>query len=244
MATDIEIIVELQQVMRDLADARRSLEEVPEDMAELHEEHGRLSSEIERLEQESSEAESSRRKAEAEAEDQQGKVEHFQEQVNRVTTQKEYGALLSEIDGARERKRAAEEEALEALERHETLQGELETLKGSFTEIDERYRDGIAAWEEEKPAIRERIANLETRAEILREQLAPPVLARFDRLFERHHGDPLAAIEKMERPGSTFYRCSVCNYQVRPQVVVELRSHGQLTTCECGRQRIFYLPEE
>ena len=246
MKTTLETIVELHQVLTELARNQQRHDEVPESMRELHDEHGTVRAEIERLETELGEADQSRRTAEAGALDAQQKINHYQQQINLVSTQREYGALLSEIDTARGIKQEHEEAALAEIERHEESARQGDELKERFTELDSSYAEELDKWEKDKPEIAEEIERLKGRAEVLRESLSASILRKFELLFERHDGDPMARIEKVERTGKspTMYRCSVCNYSVRPQVVVEIQTRGDLVTCDCGRQRIFYLDSD
>jgi predicted nucleic acid-binding Zn-ribbon protein len=244
MATNLETIVELHRVLHGLEQARQRLEDLPESMKELHQEHHQHQQEMERLETEMREADVLRRAAEGKAQEAQSKIAHFQEQIGRVTTQREYGALLSEIDTAKALQRQHEDEAIAALERHETANGQHAALAAAFADLDRRYREGLMLWEAEKPDIQAQIARLEGTSQTLRERLPKSVLTTFERLYERHGGEPLARIVRLERSGGpTLYRCSVCNYQVRPQAVVEIRSSVELRICDCGQQRIFYIDE-
>ncbi len=64
-----------------------------------------------------------------------------------------------------------------------------------------------------------------------------PFLGHLRRIFERYKGDTLAVVRKVERPGAqAIWHCSSCNYQIRPQVAVEIRSRGTIVQCEgCKR---------
>ena len=55
--------------------------------------------------------------AEAATQDCNEKLKHYQEQVNRVRTQREYSAILAEIDLVREQSKSFEEQALTARSR-------------------------------------------------------------------------------------------------------------------------------
>jgi len=115
----LDTIVDLQQASMELAHSRALLDGVPESMQELHDQYEQQRSEIERLEQECQQAELERRAAEAEAAAGKESIERYQEQIARVTTQREYGALLSEIDTVRAGMREADEQALLAIERQD-----------------------------------------------------------------------------------------------------------------------------
>lgn len=246
MTTTLDAIVELHNVLSELSSQRARFEGVPESMQELHQEHQKIQSELAQLEETAKVSEDERRVAEGNADDAQQKIERYKKQIGQVSTQREYGALLTETDAARTIKQEQEEEALAALGRHDEAAKLREELLQRFGEIDGEYQAELKKWESEKPELGERIQALETQATALRESLSKPALLQFERLFERHNGDPMARIDKVERAGKkskgpVMYRCSVCNYSVRPQVVVDLQNRGEIVTCDCGRQRIFFL---
>ncbi|HVS15251.1 MAG TPA: hypothetical protein VMV46_15090 [Thermoanaerobaculia bacterium] len=246
MSPSIETIVELHHVLTELDSERQKLTGLPEPMRVLREELDQVGAELERLQEVVAEAEAARRAAELEAASRQEKIDHYQGQISRVTTQREYGALLTEIDTMSQQRREHEEEALASLERQEQTAQASEELRARHQELDVAHRTQLEEWEGQKPAVTARIDELEARVSVLRERLPRPALQLFERLRELHGGDPMAQVIKVERPGSgpTMYRCRVCNYSVRPQAVVQIQTAGELIVCDCGRQRIFYLEHE
>lgn len=243
MTNHLADIVTLQALLLELAAAEQRLTGIPDWMKELHEEHqGRLAA-ITELENAAEAARHDRRGAESAVADAQEKLKRYQQQLNQVSTQREYGALLHEIDTAKAQIAAAEEQGLAAMERRDLVEGELGEARNAFEELDARYKGELERWEGEKPAIAQRIDELKIAASSLREALPRGILAHFDRVRERNRGEGLAAIQEVNRGGRgpRFWHCGACNYSVRPQVVVEVRS-GALIQCE-GCKRILYVPE-
>lgn len=238
----LDTIVDLQLASVELAHNRALLEGVPESMQELHDQYEHERSEIERLEQEWQQAELERRAAEADAEAGKESIERYQEQIARVTTQREYSALLSEIDTVRARMREADDEALQAIERQDEASTQLDEIRGSFETLNEQYQEQLAVWEEQKPEMRKRVEALEGRIEAFRERLPPAALLQYERLFDRHGGAPLAAIGVVVSSGAPIRHCSFCNYRIRPQVVVQIQTQGALVPCD-SCQRILYLDD-
>lgn len=246
MASHLETVVQLSRILTELAAAQGALAGVPDWMRELHGEHAAQLAAIQELDAASTAAASERRTAEAAVADTQEQLKHYQQQMGLVTTQREYGALLKEIDTAKASIHRLEEEVLGALERHEQARASLEERRTAFAELDRSYADQLARWEQEKPAIQASIAALEASAEELRKALPRAVLAQFERLRSRLGGEPLATIKRVERPtsaGPTMHSCAACNYRVRPQVLVEIRAGEQLVQCESCK-RILYLTDE
>jgi predicted nucleic acid-binding Zn-ribbon protein len=242
MARHLVTLVELQEVLVRLVDARSRHAAVPEPLAALQEENEQLTARIAELQNVISEADSEQRSAEGLATEAQQKAEHFESQTSLVTTQKEYGALLSEIDAAKQARETADESALAAIERADVSRTELETLTAQQAELAEKLAAGLAEWESERPELEAEVQGLEQRAEGLRAELPPQVATLFERLLTRHTGSPLARIIEIERPGATMWRCEACNYSVRPQVVVQVRTGNEVVLCDTC-QRVFYFDD-
>jgi uncharacterized protein len=240
----LETIVELQSSLNHLRSAEHRLHGIPDWMRELHQEHSVRRAEIEALEQAAEEATKERRTAEAAAADAQEKLKKYQQQINRVTTQREYGALLQEIDTVKGQISGFEEQAFASLERVEKAEKDLETQRADFRELDERYAAELARWESEKPGVAAEVAQLKDRVAGLREKLPRGVSSSFDRLLERYPGGALAPVRPIERPGARMreWHCGACNYRVRPQTVVEIRNGSDLVQCDSCR-RILYIEE-
>jgi predicted nucleic acid-binding Zn-ribbon protein len=239
----LDALVELHGVLTRLEHERARCENVPEPLRQLRAQRDEVSTQLGVLDATTAEAERERRAAETAASDEQSKIAHFEEQTSRVTTQREYGALLAEIDGARGRKRQHEEAGLAAMERLDGERARRTELETRLAELEQGAATLLAEWEGGLPVARASIEDLEHQAALLRERIPAPALQLYQRLQRRHGTDPLARIDRVERPGSgpVMWRCSVCNYSVRPQVVVEIQTHGELVVCDCGRQRLFFL---
>ena len=246
MNLHLETIVDLQTAITQLKGAEQRLSSVPDWMRELHDEHTARKAEIDALQEAAETAAKERRAAEAVTQDAQEKLKKYQQQINRVTNQREYGALLQEIDTVKTQISSSESEAFSALERHEKVEKELAEKRESFRELDERYSSELARWEAEKPEVARQIAALKARVATLRGGLPRQVVSVFDRVLERNPTGALAPVRPIERPPGKTQRewaCSACNYRVRPQSVVEIRNSGNLVQCDSCK-RILYLELE
>jgi predicted nucleic acid-binding Zn-ribbon protein len=245
MPGHLESIVRLQQTLTALDHARQRLESVPDWMRELHDEHSTRRAEIEASEEALEEAGRERRAAEGDVDEARDKQKRYQQQINQVSTQREYGALLQEIDTVKRQIVEGEERGLSALERADALGGEVEEKQAAFADLDQRYATELARWESEKPAVAAQVAELEAEAATLRSALPRNVLGQFERLVARYGGGALAPIRKVERGGRaavSMWHCGACNYRVRPQSVVMVRNEGALQPCD-SCQRILYLED-
>lgn len=238
MTPQLTTIVELQRALDQLQDAERRINQVPEWMRELHEQHGVRSAEILASETAAEEANRERLAADASLKEAQEKLKRYQQQINRVTNQREYGALLQEIDTVKREITSLEEQGLAAIERIDAANKALGELRESFREIDEQYAAEAAKWESEKPGVAREAAAIREQIAELRGRLPKGVLALFERIRERYAGAGITEVLKFERIGSSQFEwhCSACNFRVRPQIVVEIRTQGTLVQCDsCKR---------
>lgn len=237
MTDTISQLVQLSLSMQSLASASALLAGVPESMRALHEEFTAAKAELDALEASATQAALERRQAEAAIADAQEKLKHFQQQVSKVRNQREYGALLTEIDTVKQQTKTLEDAALAALERADEIAKELAERSSVFSDLDGRYKAEMVKWEAEKPVVAQRAQALKAEVDALEVGLPRPILGHLRRIFERYKGETLAVVRKVERPGAqAIWHCSSCNYQIRPQVAVEIRTRGTIVQCEgCKR---------
>lgn len=241
MSRPLETIVGLQQALRELRAAEARLAGIPDWMKELHAEHSARQAEVDALRAAAAVAAEDRRTNETNLADAQEKLKHYQQQISLVRTQREYGALLQEIDGIKAQIKGFEEAAFQAMEREGEAQKQAAGTQEQFSALDQRYATELAKWESEKPGVQREVEVLRGRVETLRERVPRPLLSRFQRLFERYRGEALAPVRAADRGGRgpQIWSCGACNWRVRPQVVVEIRNQGSLIECDSCKRILF-----
>jgi len=244
MVDHLPTIVELQQALDELHAAEQLLAGIPDWMQELHDEHSTQKASIDALEAEVEAAAQAHRTAESEISDLREKVKHFQEQIGLVRNQREYGALLQEIDAVKQQISDHEERALAAMEQQEEATKRLEEEQEGFKDLDARYATELEKWEAEKPGVAKQAETLRGRIEVLRERVPRGTLSLFERILNRHEGQALAVIHEVDRGGKLqkIWHCGACHYRVRPQTVVAIQTQGSIEYCDSCK-RILYLAE-
>lgn len=246
MNQTLQNILELQTALSGLREAEQRLHGIPDWMRELHDEHERRKAEIQTTEANAEEAVKQRRTAETAVQDAQEKLKKYQQQINKVSTQREYGALLQEIDTVKGQITSQEEQAFSSLERSEQAQKDLAALRESFRETEERYAAEMTRWEAEKPGIARQVADFRARIDDLKKALPRPMVSQFERILDRYPAGAVAAVRLIDRPGQKQreWHCIACNYRVRPQVVVEIRNGSGLVQCESCKRILFFEEEQ
>lgn len=246
MTRPLDNIVALQSALTRLQDAEQLLEGIPDWMEELHEEYSERKQQIDACEQVAEEAARERREAEAEIADTQEKLARYQQQMNAVTNQREYSALLQEIDSAKTRIEELQQAVASAIERKDEADVKSTEEREAFADLEQRYKTELEKWESQKPSIGAEVETLRGQIEVYRERLSPQHLASFKRIFDRLNGQALAPIRKVEPGGrrQAFWHCGVCHYNVRPQIVMDVRASGALVQCDACKRLLFVEEEE
>lgn len=243
MSDLVAVLLRFDQTLAAQEAARNELEGVPEAMREIHQAFSKAREELSRLEEDHRQAREALQSAEEKVAAQQEKLKKFQQQVSRVRNQREYAAVLAEIDQARSELRELEAQAMAALERNDQVAAELATRRSEFARLETEYQSALAAWEGEKPALRARLGTLDAELASLRGALPVPIVTQYLRVRDRHPRSALARVESVEIPGKpALWHCSACHYQVRPQAAMELRRGGTFIQCESCR-RFLYVAE-
>jgi uncharacterized protein len=153
-----------------------------------------------------------------------------------VKTNKEYSAVLAEIEDIKQEKSRIEEEILALMEMQERLTADLR-------EAEAHLKAREAAGKAEEADLRQKLGAVEADLAVIRGERAaqarelPAVLiASYDRILKARGG--LALAEAL--PSGI---CAGCRMAIRPQAMQELRAQADLITCEsCGRYLYWRAP--
>jgi len=245
--TTLETVVDLQQTHDELNTAEELLGGIPDWMRELHEEYSARQAEIAAIETIIEDAATERRTAEAGVADGQENLTHYQEQIGQVRNQREYSALLQEIDLVKQQIQQYEEFGIQAMERQEGDQARLEETRQAFADLESRYQQELKKWESQKPDVAETARKLRGRIDVLEEQLPKPILHQFKIIRERFDGTALAQVRELQRigkrKGPPIWHCNGCNYRILPQSLVEIRNKGSVVLCDSCKRILYYVEE-
>ena len=233
MHADLERLIQLQRAESELRRVEAELAEIPRKRAAteaaLVAERGRLDACREAL----AEAQKQRRQKEAEVEDYKGKRSKYKGQLMEVKTNKEYTAMLHEIETVERQIREREDEILAEMEKAETLQGELKREEAAFKEVETRQRTETRALDEQAKMLGTDQARLQAERDAIAKTVSEDALELFGRV-SRLRGTGLAeARDEM---------CLACHVKLRPQMYMDLRHNETLVQCPSCNRILYYEP--
>jgi hypothetical protein len=156
------------------------------------------------------------------------------EQMNTTKTNKEYKALLTEVNTLKADRDRAETAALELIGKTDELAAQLAELdkqregKGKVRQVAADDRDRKAA------EIKDRLNELQAERKALAADVPPSAMAMYDELVRQRDDEAMAPLEEQDRKRHE-YNCGACMMAVPVETVSALLSHGSLTRCSaCG----------
>lgn len=179
--------------------------------------------------------------AEGEAARIEGRIAELRERMNSAKTNKEYKALLTEVNTFKEQKSGVESEAIGQMETIERLRAQTAELEASKAERTKMRQVALADRDQRAEEIKDRLAELQARRDELVAGVPHAVLSTYTELVTLRAEEAMAPIEIADRKRHEFH-CGSCMMSLPVESMSALLSHGELTRCvSCGC--ILYLEE-
>lgn len=233
MHPDLEKLVQLQKTASQLQKVEAELLQLPKDKealeARLAEERGRLDAARSGLQG----SQKARKQFEAELQDLEQKRSKYKGQLMDVKTNKEYTAMLHEIEGVEREIRSREDLILGEMEKAETLQAEVRQEEQAFKAVEERFRTEGKALEQRAGVLGQEAAGLQAERDGVAATLSSEALDLYARVAK------LRGVAVAEaRDGA----CQVCHVKLRLQMYSELKRNDAIVQCPSCNRILFFDP--
>ncbi len=229
MDSQLQLLIDLQELDTRISALEREATQLPKEIAAVHAtiEHARADLESARARFETTRK--SIRTKEKDLEFLAAKRAKSEGRLYEVKTNKEYSAVLVEIDELKGEKSRMEEEILLLMEAQERIGADMRTAGAQLEASESQGTKDEAAIRERLRIVEADLAGLRADRAEQAVKIPPPLLADYDKLLRVRAG--LALAEAL--PSQT---CAGCRMTIRPQALMEVRAQTRLVTCEsCGR---------
>jgi predicted nucleic acid-binding Zn-ribbon protein len=150
-----------------------------------------------------------------------------------VKTNKEYTAMLHEIETVEREIGTTEDQILAEMERSDDLKQQVKKEEGIFAEAEQHHRGEVSALDERVASLESQAAKVGQDRDEQAAALPAELLERFERVAHlRGHGVAEAA-EGM---------CTGCRVKLRLQFYVELKRNDKVRQCEACSRILYYSP--
>ena len=236
MIEELETLCEVQQLDTKIIENERKRAIGPqkiEDMErEVRETKERLAKQKEVIE----ELEKERRSKEQELEGEKAQVKKVETKLTEVKTNKEYQAMLKEIEAARAGNDKTEEEGLVLLERVEELKKDYQTALKESAKREKEVAESVKELEKEIKTVDGIVSGLRTERERLLGSVSQDLKGKYNILIEKRGGLAVVNVKN----GT----CLGCFMNIPPQLFIEVMKNSRLITCPSCNRIFFYSEEE
>jgi len=166
---------------------------------------------------------------------QEQNVAKLREALNRTKNNKEYAALLTQINTAKADIMKIEDTVLASMTRVDEERKKESATKETLVKEQTQTAELTKSAQESEAKLGAQLKEWEDKRADAASQITPSVLATFERACERHDGEAMAILEQIH-PKRAEYICSGCNMSIPLEVVNALQSRDEVQLCQtCSR---------
>lgn len=224
----LEQLILLQKLDNEIAEHKKRLAEIPvqidSERAELEEKKKILSiakEEIDTLQK-------NRKELESEVQGENDHMAKAKTKLPAVKTNKEYTAILAEVDAIKEKVSGLEDKELEIMEILEEKQKEIPAIENKCKEEDDHFQEYKAKKDAELDRMTKEMDPLIARRENAMSQIEKVMVQRYEKLVKTRGGQAVVSLRENV--------CQGCHQQVLPQMVINVKvgeSIQQCSNCLC-----------
>ena len=228
----LQQLVDLQKIDDQISEKRKIIADIPRQLDsarnELEEKKNILKvvmDEIETLHKE-------RKNLEQEVQSENDHMAKAKTKLPAVKTNKEYTAILTEVDAIKEKVLKIEDKELEIMEVLELKTKEVPGVEKKCKEEDEHYNTYRQKKENEEMRVKQELEDLESERKNLSGLVDIVILKRYQKIFNSREGRAVAGLRENI--------CQGCFQQVLPQMVIEVKVGEKIHQCEGCMRFLFW----
>ena len=240
MATTIAALLDLQSVERELAQVRARLK-TRANAVDFQKQHlSQLRTDFEALHQKSLERRREADRFELDLKTDEEKVSKLRGLLSTARTNKEYAAVLTQLNTIKADNAKIEDKALKLLQDIDAIKAEADKVQEQITAEEKRLAETGATSNGEITRLNGMLDELNARRDEAAKGVPPKALMIFERLARSYDGDAMAVVEKHGKKPPHDYVCGGCFMSLTAEHVNALQVRDEIRLCDnCGR--ILYL---
>jgi len=162
-------------------------------------------------------------------------VNKLRDNLNSVRTNKEYAAILSQLNNEKADRSRVETRALELMNEVEGKRKTLADLEAAVQEENRRLTNLTGQLDRAQASFADRLSALQKQRDEAADSLDAKTLDLFNRISERYEGEVMARVTQVH-PRRQEYTCEGCNMSLTAERANALMTRDEVLTCgSCGR---------
>ena len=236
MENIIKTLCKLQDIDLQYSAINNQLQSSPNSILELEQNLSELQSKLSEAKNQLSTCEKKQRTYESDIKDNEQNIKRSQEKTKSIKSNKEYQALLKEIEETQNKNTVLEEEVLQCMYDKEALSSVVKEKQENVQSIENQLSKEKNDYEKHRKEIKQQFKNLESERQVLESQLPQNILKRYQYLIKVANGVAVGFVEK----GT----CSACHTIIPPQYVIELRKSIDIQYCMTCQRFLIWRNED
>lgn len=242
MGPKLASLLKLQSIENDLSHVRRRLRSKENALRAIDRQVAELEERKAALKEESKQRQSQAGGIELELKQREQEVQKLRNALNAAKTNKEYAAILTQINTHKADNSKLEDEILKIMHGVDAVKTEIAGLNEQIAAEQAKREELASSNAEEIDKLNAMKADLLSRREEAAQGIDPDTLMLFDRLAGVHDGEAMAPVDVTDEKRGE-YACGGCYMSLRAEHYNALLSKDEIRQCEnCGR--ILYLEVE
>ncbi len=235
MTEQVTILRELQAIMARARALDEEKRKIPLEVADLKALFEEREAQFLAVQQEFDAVKKERRDKEREIEEEREKVEKAKAKLMSIKTNKEYYAMLKEIEQTKRGSTTREDELLAIMTRYDEIEKRMNDLSGEVADLGGRYRERMVDIEARMAAFDGDIEKIQAEKAGVAAKLEPGTVRRFELIFDRRDGIAIVAARNQS--------CTGCHMNLSPQLFNLLQRGDKLYTCPNCNRYVYYEEE-
>jgi len=227
-------LIQLQTVDTEIYNLKAEKEEKPQEIKALDEAYEKKKQILAELEKKSLDLQKQKKDKELELATKEEAVKKLQVQLYSLKTNKEYQAMLQQINDTKADASVIEDKILELLDMMDQTKAQIDKEKQKLQEEEKVLCAQKNKIQDRIKEIDDRLAQLEAQRKQIIPEIDPKILAQYERILKNRDGLAIVSVKENS--------CQGCNMYVPPQVINLIKMYERIITCEvCNR--ILYIEE-
>jgi predicted nucleic acid-binding Zn-ribbon protein len=232
MNGDLDLLLQLQSIDYDLGELERSKEYIPDMMDNLRKEIADAEQKLDKTKSELLTARREQKEVELDIQTRQTKLKALQERMLAIKTNKEYDALIHEIDQVKEHISLLEDREMALMETIEALEKELDGMDDKVAVVRKVNSEQLNSLQHQIDTVGSKVQTKEAERQHVVGKVDKRIISTYERIRKGKGGAAVVMVKKRA--------CGACYKALPPQKIQEIKLGERIITCDsCGRMLVW-----
>jgi uncharacterized protein len=235
MNAELQKLIDLQNLDQEISEFEGALDSIPNQIQSATAEMAALTTEIEQAREVIASMQKSQKQLQADVQTENDHMAKTKTKLPLVKTNKEYSAIVTEVESVKEKISSIEDKELEIMESLEIKEGEIPAIEARFKEAENSFKEYKAKKEAESERVKQELEAARGKRQELIGSVAPEWAKNYNKVTS--HRDGVAVVRLRENV------CQGCFQVVLPQIVIDVKIGNEIHPCPHCSRFLFWVEE-